>query len=207
MKEFCLMFRPLVLAAATLSFSLPAVAFEPPPEGSSLNKAFEGESYSPYAARNFPSLPLWGDTHLHTSTSFDAGAFGNRLDARAAYRFAKGEEVTATTGMKARLSRPLDFLVVADHSDNMGLFDLIFAGDRSITSDPEGKRIYELIQAGGDKAVQASLELIDSFSKGEKISDALNVVPGTKIFRSVWDRQIAAAEEANEPGRLSLIHI
>ena len=203
MKEFCLMFRPFVLVAATLSFSLPAVAFEPPPEGSSLNKAFEGESYSPYAARNFPSLPLWGDTHLHTSTSFDAGAFGNRLDARAAYRLAKGEEVTATTGMKARLSRPLDFLVVADHSDNMGLFDLIFAGDRSITSDPEGKRIYEMVQAGGDKAVQASLELIDSFSKGEKISDALNVVPGTKIFRSVWDRQIAAAEEANEPGRFT----
>ena len=105
--------------------------------------------------------------------------------------------------MKVRLSRPLDFLVVADHSDNMGLFDLIFAGDRSITSDPEGKRIYELIQAGGDKAVQASLELIDSFSKGEKISDALNVVPGTKVFRSVWDRQIAAAEEANEPGRFT----
>jgi len=197
------MIKKFVLITATLSMSLPALAFEPSPEGSSLNKAFEGESYSPYAARNFPTLPLWGDTHLHTSTSFDAGAFGNRLDARAAYRFAKGEEITATTGMKVRLSRPLDFLVVADHSDNMGLFDLIFAGDRSITSDPEGKRIYEMIQAGGDKAVQASLQLIDSFSKGEKISDALNVVPGTKIFRSVWDRQIAAAEEANEPGRFT----
>ena len=197
------MIKKFVLITATLSMSLPALAFEPSPEGSSLNKAFEGESYSPYAARNFPTLPLWGDTHLHTSTSFDAGAFGNRLDARAAYRFAKGEEITATTEMKVRLSRPLDFLVVADHSDNMGLFDLIFAGDRSITSDPEGKRIYEMIQAGGDKAVQASLQLIDSFSKGEKISDALNVVPGTKIFRSVWDRQIAAAEEANEPGRFT----
>ncbi len=197
------MIKKFVLITATLSMSLPALAFEPSPEGSSLNKAFEGESYSPYAARNFPTLPLWGDTHLHTSTSFDAGAFGNRLHARAAYRFAKGEEITATTGMKVRLSRPLDFLVVADHSDNMGLFDLIFAGDRSITSDPEGKRIYEMIQAGGDKAVQASLQLIDSFSKGEKISDALNVVPGTKIFRSVWDRQIAAAEEANEPGRFT----
>jgi hypothetical protein len=195
--------RPLPLALTLLCTALPALAFEPPPEASSLNKAFPGESYSPYAARAFPSRPLWGDTHLHTSTSFDAGAFGNRLDARAAYRFAKGEEVEATTGMQARLSRPLDWLVVADHSDNMGLFDLINAGDRSITSDAEGRRIYDMIKAGGDTAVQASLELIDAFSRGESISDALAVDPGTKIFRSVWDRQIAAAEAAYEPGRFT----
>jgi hypothetical protein len=176
---------------------------EPAPDASSLNKAFEGDSYSPYAARSFPSLPLWGDTHLHTSTSFDAGAFGNRLDARAAYRFAKGEEVIATTGTPVRLSRPLDFLVVADHSDNMGLFDLIYDGDRSITSDPEGRRIYEMIKAGGQTAVAASVELIDAFSRNVTVSDALAVEPGTKLFRSVWDRQIAAAEEAYEPGHFT----
>ncbi len=182
-----------------------AFAQEPPPEPSSLQKGFEGESYSPYAARNFPSKPLWGDTHLHTSTSFDAGAFGCRLDARAAYRFAKGQEVKATAGFRARLSRPLDWLVVADHSDNMGLFDLIYAGDRSVTSDPEGRRISGMIEEGGETAVKASLELIDAFSRGKKISDALAVEPGTKVFRSVWDRQIAAAEEANEPGRFTAL--
>ena len=192
-----------LLSAALSCLSAASLAFEPPPDASSLSEAFGGKSYSPYAARNFPDRPLWGDTHLHTSTSFDAGAFGNRLDARAAYRFAKGEEIEATTGYPVRLSRPLDWLVVADHSDNMGLFDLIFAGDRSITSDPEGKRIYDMIQAGGEEAVKASLELIDNFSKGQKISDALEVQPGTKVFRSVWDRQIAAAEEANEPGRFT----
>ncbi len=187
-----------VSALGTLSF-----AFEPTPDASSLSKAYTAKSYSPYAARSFPVQPLWGDSHLHTSTSFDAGAFGNRLDARAAYRFAKGEDVVSTTGFAARLSRPLDWLVVADHSDNMGLFDLIYTGDRSITSDSEGKRIYDMIQAGGEQAVKASIELIDAFSKGKKISDALEVQPGTKLFRSVWDRQIAAAEEAYEPGRFT----
>ncbi len=193
----------ILLVAFISLLSSVSLAFEPKPEASSLSKVYAGKSYSPYAARSFPTRPLWGDTHLHTSTSFDAGAFGNRLDARAAYRFARGEEVKATTGFPVRLSRPLDWLVVADHSDNMGLFDLIVAGDRSITSDPEGKRIYDMIQAGGDEAVKASLELIDAFSKGEKISDALAVEPGTKLFRSVWDRQIAAAEEANEPGKFT----
>jgi hypothetical protein len=191
------------LAMSTILAGTSAFAFEPTPEASSLNKAFPGKSYSPYAERGFPSRPLWGDTHLHTSTSFDAGAFGNRLDARAAYRFAKGQQVEASTGMKVRLSRPLDWLVVADHSDNMGLFDLIFAQDRAITSDPEGKRIADMVAAGGDEAVKASLELIDAFSRGVEISPALAVPAGSKLFRTVWDRQIEAAEEANDPGNFT----
>lgn len=197
--------RKLVFAFAisTILAGPTASAFEPTPEGSSLNKAFPGTSYSPYAERSFPNRPLWGDTHLHTSTSFDAGAFGNRLDARTAYRFAKGQQVEASTGMKVRLSRPLDWLVVADHSDNMGLFDLIFAQDRAITSDPEGKRIADMVAAGGEQGVAASLELIDAFSRGKAISPALAVPAGSKVFRTVWDRQIDAAEEANDPGNFT----
>jgi Protein of unknown function (DUF3604) len=193
----------ILLSFSTMLVSGQGSAFEPLPESSSLNKAFPGKSYSPYAERGFPSRPLWGDTHLHTSTSFDAGAFGNRLDARTAYRFAKGQQVESSTGSKVRLSRPLDFLVVADHSDNMGLFDLIYAQDRAVTSDSEGKRIADMVAAGGDEAVAASLELIDTFSRGETISPALAVPAGSKLFRTVWDRQIAAAEEANDPGNFT----
>ena len=76
--------------------------------------------YSPYAGRNFPTRPYFGDTHTHTSFSMDAGAFGARLGPKNAYRFAKGEEVVASSRQRAKLSRPLDFLVVADHSDGMG---------------------------------------------------------------------------------------
>jgi len=163
--------------------STAALAFEPAPESASLTKAQKGKSFSPYASRNFPSNVYWGDTHLHTALSFDAGAFGNRLNPRDAYRFAKGEQVTATTGFPAKLSRPLDFLVVADHSDNMGLFTMIFEGDPTILADSEGKRIYDMIHAGGQEAVKASLELIDNFSRGKKISDALAVEPGSKAYK------------------------
>ena len=62
--------------------------------------------YSPYAGRDFPTRPLFGDTHTHTSYSLDAGAFGARLTPRDAYRFAKGEEITISSGQRARLSRP-----------------------------------------------------------------------------------------------------
>jgi len=83
--------------------------------------AFKQRPYSPYADRKFPTRPFFGDTHLHTAFSLDAGAFGTRLTPRDAYRFARGEQIIASSGQPAKLSRPLDFLVVADHSDNMGL--------------------------------------------------------------------------------------
>src|SRR4026208_2610873 len=73
--------------------------------------------YSPYVGRNYPTRPFFGDTHLHTSFSFDAGAFGARLGPPDAFRFARGEQVTSNSGQPVKLSRPLDFLVVADHSD------------------------------------------------------------------------------------------
>ena len=88
----------------------------------------------------------WGDTHLHTDLSMDAGAFGNRIGMDEAYRFARGEEVTSSTGIKAKLSRPLDFLVVADHSDGMGLFPAIVNQEDWIMKTPEGKRWRKLYE-------------------------------------------------------------
>ena len=97
----------------------------------SAEKAFPAQKlYSPYAGRNFPTRPYFGDTHLHTSFSMDAGAFGARLTPRDAYVFAKGNEVKSSSGQPVKLSRPLDFLVVADHSDGMGFFPLIMAAAR-----------------------------------------------------------------------------
>ena len=94
--------------------------------------------YSPYAGRNFPTRPYFGDTHTHTSFSMDAGAFGARLAPKDAYRFAKGEEVMASSGQRAKLSRPLDFLVVTDHSDGMGFFPQLIGGDPTLAGDAAG---------------------------------------------------------------------
>jgi uncharacterized protein DUF3604 len=156
--------------------------------------------YSPYAGRKFPTRPLFGDTHLHTSASFDAGAFGARLGARDAYRFARGEEVIASSGQPAKLSRPLDFLVVADHSDNMGVFPDLFAGKPEILADPTGKKWYEMIMDG--KGSAAALEMIMSFSAGT-FPKALVYSPDTRAFKNAWQDNVAAAEQYNEPGRFT----
>jgi hypothetical protein len=156
--------------------------------------------YSPYADRNFPTRPLFGDTHLHTAVSFDAGIFGARLTPRDAYRFAKGGQVVSSSGVPAKLSRPLDFLVVADHSDNMGMFPDLLAGAPNLMADPQGKRWNEMMKTG--KGQEAGLEVVAAFSQG-KVSPALVYSPDSKAFKDTWLDTIAAAEENNEPGRFT----
>jgi hypothetical protein len=156
--------------------------------------------YSPYAGRTYPTRPLFGDTHLHTSASMDAGAYGCRLGPRDAYRFAKGQEVIASMGERVRLSRPLDFLVVTDHSDGLGFFPQLVAGDPKILADPQGRKWYNMIQEG--KGGEAAMDVIINFSQGT-VSKAILPAPGTAIFRKAWRDNITAADEANEPGRFT----
>lgn len=164
----------------------------------SLEKVYPTQApYSPYAGRSYPTRPLFGDTHLHTGFSFDAGAFGCRLDPREAYRFAKGEEITASSGQRTKLSRPLDFLVVADHSDNMGFFTQLLAGAPHILASEQGRKWYDMIQAG--KGADAAIDIIMSFSQGT-IDKSIVSFPGTQAYRGAWDETIKAAEESYEPG-------
>jgi hypothetical protein len=188
----------VILGAA---LSLPAMAQDAGShEGTIREKDFPKKPYSPYAGRNYPTRPLFGDTHLHTAFSFDAGAFGARLGPREAYRFARGEEVTSNSGQPAKLSRPLDFLVVADHSDNMGFFPDLLAGKPELLADPTGRRWYEMIRNG--EGAKAALEIIGSFSQGTFPKD-LMYYPGTRAYRGAWKETIAAAEQYNDPGRFT----
>ena len=168
-----------------------------------VEKAFKPQKhFSPYAGRSFPTNVYWGDTHLHTGMSMDAGAFGARLMPADAYRFARGEELTSSTGLQVKLSRPLDFLVVSDHSDNMGFFPRLYAGDPEFLADPTGKKWYEMIQEGGQTAVKVAIEVIVGFSQGT-FPKALESRPGTPEYRSAWEEAIEAAEEYNDPGLFS----
>ena len=192
----------LSLALSLTGYSRPAFSQDTgQPDKEAIGKSFpEKRPYSPYAGRSFPTRVYWGDTHLHTDLSFDAGAAGCRLGPRDAYRLAKGEEVTASSGQPVKLSRPLDFLVVADHSDNMGFFPDFLAGKPELLADPQGRKWYDMIQTG--KGGEAAWEIVMSFSQG-KFPKALEYAPGTPGFRSTWKAIIKAAEEANDPGRFT----
>jgi hypothetical protein len=197
MKTSAVVFLHVLLCACLTGAVVHAQHYPTNPED--VKAAVATPDYSPYAGRGYPTQVFWGDTHLHTALSVDAGLFGNRLGMDEAYRFARGEEVTASTGLRARLSRPLDFLVISDHSDGMGFFQMILEGDPLITAEEVGRRWHRMVNAGGEEAVAATLELIDTFSRGKMPWN----VADPSLMRPVWDRVIEAAERHNDPGRFT----
>ncbi|MGI9389679.1 MAG: DUF3604 domain-containing protein, partial [Boseongicola sp.] len=174
------------------------------PTEESLSGLYPGKAYSPYANRGFPSNVYWGDTHLHTGLSPDAGLFGNTTGPDEAYQFARGEQVMASSGQPARLARPLDWLVLTEHSDAMGMISDIFAGAPAVVATEQGARWNKALSKGGEEAAAAALDLIANFSQGT-VEPALvqNYMPGAPIYNSIWQTIVDAAERYNEPGRFT----
>ena len=138
---------------------------------------------------------LWGDTHLHTANSFDAGLSGTKLGPEAAYRFASGEEVMSNTGQRAKLIRPLDFLVVADHAEYLGIGPALMGGDEIILNDTQGRRWYDMFFKSKEDAYAAVLEIVDYAMDPNKSWPA-----GAELVSSTWESHIKIADKYNEPG-------
>jgi hypothetical protein len=164
--------------------------------------AYQGRPYSPYADRAFPTNVYFGDTHVHTALSADAGGGGTTLQPRDAYRFARGEQVISNTGQPVRLREPLDFYMITDHSDGMGVITDLIKGTPDILADPIGKEFHEAFAKGGQEAAKAAFQLTSMFAQGE-VPPAINYQPGHPAFKRVWDEIIQAAEDFNEPHRFT----
>ncbi len=165
---------------------------------------FKRKHFSPYAGRPFPNRPLWGDTHLHTSNSLDARAFSVTLDPEQAFRFALGEEISTSHGLKVRLSRPLDWLAVTDHSDGLGAMNEILAGNVSLMRDSQLRDWHHRLNEGGATALEATMEVIESFAGVSDVKmPAAALDP--RFVQTVWDEYLETAEEFNDPGTFTSI--
>lgn len=151
----------------------------------------------------FPERPLWGDTHLHTSNSVDAFGFGVRLGPEDALRFARGEEVTSTTGLKARLSRPLDFLVVTDHAEALGAAKALYDAPRLLIRDETMRRWHDLMQEGPAGSQRAMAEILDARGRNAIPAAMINPDGAAERTKSVWNSNIDAVENYNEPGKFT----
>ena len=154
--------------------------------------------YSPFVDQSFPNRVFWGDTHLHTSYSTDAGMLGNTLGPNEAFRFARGEKVRASLGHFAQLVRPLDFLVVADHAENLGLAPMIAESNPQLLANPWGREIHDLVRKG---------DQIGAFVKwGEGMMANKDPLADKDLTRTFWNRIVQSAERYNEPGVFTALH-
>jgi len=164
-----------------------------------VQRKFSGREFSPFVGNNYPSRPLWGDQHLHTDISVDAGTMV-RLSQEDAYRFARGEEVTSTTGVRAKLSRPLDWLVISDHAEMYGLMPQLLSGDPTLLAHEKGYAWYNVLKSGDkEKMFATAMEIVGALNKPDPPFRT------DRLVRKAWHRYTALADRYNEPGRFSAI--
>ena len=165
----------------------------------------------PGAAASQETQVLWGDTHLHTSDSFDVILFGTpNSTPDTAIRFAKGLPVISpTTQTPWQLSRPLDFVVVSDHAEAMGSMNRLFADDPEFTETKTGKVILEMAPDRTDEQLILVYGMLaETGSGGENEygltpEDIYNDLHAGEKRRSTWESQIATVDGHNEPGKFT----
>ncbi|MFN4020317.1 MAG: DUF3604 domain-containing protein [Erythrobacter sp.] len=192
------------IGAGLVAASLAALTLAGCSGDGALDPAQTGNGEDTIALAEFPDRPYWGDTHLHTDNSIDAFGFGVRLGPEAALRFARGEEVTATTGGKAQLDRPLDFLVIADHSDGLGATRRLYDAPRWyvkwVIGDETVLRWYDMMHEGPQGSQRAIAELITAAANDtlpEAFTDPKRMREGTE---DIWNTQLGLLDRYNEPG-------
>lgn len=167
------------------------------------------EPYSPAVRNTFPDNVYWGDTHLHTYLSGDAYSMGTSVTPDQAYRFAKGETIHATGGEKVRLQRPLDFLMVADHAENLGVLPRLVAGNARLMASPNGKYFADILKAR--PPLPAVLNAADQ-AEFNRTSGILMMAKGAwkgdyaidqTLAREIWHEVIDVAEKHNDPGNFT----
>jgi hypothetical protein len=148
------------------------------------------------------SVLLWGDTHVHTSNSVDAWAYGNTTaDPDTAYRFARGLPVLhPRTGARIRIDRPLDFLVVADHAEMLQLQARMEKGDAAWLSKASAEGLLSL-EAEDPRSVFAEVTRIVTGGRQDILADFHR----PELLMSTWADQVDAAERHNDPGTFTAL--
>jgi len=188
-----------ILAVSIITQGLTAnLAFASPLDRPVTAEDLEPERvYSPYSGRNYPDEILFGDTHFHTNLSFDAGLVGTTLGVDEGFRFARGEKVISNSGQPVQLIRPLDFLVITDHAEFIGLAPMIHESHPELLADPWGNWVHKRFHSGPEGRLEAYGNIIEHGVRGENPFEAKD------IARSIWTDFLDKADTYNEPGRFT----
>lgn len=191
--------RLLIFAAKVLTIGLScASAFGSPYDRPATAEDLAPERvYSPHVGRNYPDQALFGDTHFHTNLSFDAGLVGTRLGIDEGFRFARGEKVISNSGQPVQLIRPLDFLVITDHAEFIGLAPMIHESHPELLADPWGNWVHERFHSDPEGRVEAYGNIIEHGVRGTSPFNS------EEMERSIWENFVDKADTYNEPGHFT----
>ena len=145
----------------------------------------------------YPERAFFGDQHVHTSWSADAGASGTVVGPEEAVRFAMGETVKSNTGQDAKLARPLDWIVISDHSDGMGIISYVIDGDPELMKVPMIKGWNEGMNSGDPALVMAAKN--DIVAKQSNNELPIEITDG-RFAKTVWDENTKIMDKYNNPG-------
>jgi hypothetical protein len=164
----------LVATAMTAAISGSAIAQQPNPE----NNAY------------------FGNVHVHTGWSFDAFTNGSQTTPMDAYAWAQGKAITGSGGPDLQLKTPLDFYMVSDHAEYMGVFNQMGNPDSPLSKTEIGKKVTSPDQG---TRIQAFASVLRDMSAGK--SDP--VLSNPVLARSVWSEIVKAADANYIPGKFT----
>ena len=166
----------------------------------------EENPYSRQTTFDYPKEVFWGDTHLHTRNSADAYSLGNlNLTPNDAFRYARGEKLIAHNGMEVQLNRPLDFLVVSDHSEYLGGYYRFFVDDALVTGTATGAQWRRYEDSGNRQAlfdafVNSLNQASDEVNRASSGHDDIAIPFPLKTRELIWEDVAKTADQNNRPG-------
>jgi hypothetical protein len=141
----------------------------------------------------------FGETHVHTSWSLDAFAIGNTLtNPGDAYKYFKGEPIKHPLGYDVKIDTPLDWAGVTDHSEYAGVVNLANEPGSAVSKLPEAQPLI-LKARTKEEMERVALYAINTLASGPPVKALM----APEIAGTVWKRNVALADQANEPGKFT----
>ncbi len=148
--------------------------------------------------------PYFGETHLHTGWSFDEAIYNVKLGPENSYKHARGEKVLHPSGQEVQLKLPLDFMIVSDHSEYLGVLVRMYDPNDPLSKHPMAKAV---VGSGNDldASTKAFYSLVKQTIQSDGSTKPDSILNNPELKRTIWDEYIKITDKYNDPGKFTTL--